>query len=35
LSAITTFADLAKVGLPLTLVVAVVVIIVAPLAYRF
>jgi di/tricarboxylate transporter len=30
-----TFGDFAKVGLPLTLVVAVVVIIVAPLAYRF
>jgi di/tricarboxylate transporter len=30
-----TFADFAKVGLPLTLVVGVVVIIVAPLAYRF
>jgi di/tricarboxylate transporter len=30
-----TFADFAKVGLPLTLVVAVVVIVVAPLAYGF
>ena len=30
-----TFADFAKVGLPLTLVVGVVVILVAPLAYRF
>lgn len=30
-----TFADFAKVGLPLTLVVGVVVIVVAPLAYRF
>jgi di/tricarboxylate transporter len=30
-----TFGDFAKVGLPLTLVVGVVVIIVAPLAYRF
>jgi di/tricarboxylate transporter len=30
-----TFTDFAKVGLPLTLVVGVVVIVVAPLAYRF
>jgi di/tricarboxylate transporter len=30
-----TFADFAKVGLPLTVVVGIVVIVVAPLAYRF
>jgi di/tricarboxylate transporter len=30
-----TFTDFAKVGLPLTLVVGVVVIVAAPLAYKF